>query len=226
MLVSHRYRFIFLKSVKTAGTSVESHFEKYCYPHGEWKPSHYTEEYINLETGIVGYRGLNRTSEHKFYNHMPASQLRSSLGQDIWNSYFKFTVVRNPFDRLVSYFYHVEMARKSNYKAMPGGDVAKFRRWLRTTGGVSDKHIYTIGDRLAVDNVIRFESLKDSIGLIRNKLDLPSIDGDFALPNYKSEFRPKNMTADLFYDDEHAAIVQRNFNWELQEFGYGFPSTD
>ena len=56
MLVSHRYKFIFTKTVKTAGTSIESYFEKYCMPEGEWKESHNREEYVS-ETGIIGYRG-------------------------------------------------------------------------------------------------------------------------------------------------------------------------
>lgn len=35
MLISHRKRFIFTKTAKTAGTSVESYFEQYCMPEGE-----------------------------------------------------------------------------------------------------------------------------------------------------------------------------------------------
>jgi hypothetical protein len=47
MLISHRKRFIFFKTSKTAGTSVESFFEKFCYAEGEWKFSHAREETIS-----------------------------------------------------------------------------------------------------------------------------------------------------------------------------------
>jgi len=40
MLVSHRKKFIYTKTAKTAGTSVESYFEPFCLPEGDWKLEH------------------------------------------------------------------------------------------------------------------------------------------------------------------------------------------
>ena len=54
MLISHRKQFIFTKTVKTAGTSVESYFEQFCKPDGEWQESHAHEEYVS-KSGIIGY---------------------------------------------------------------------------------------------------------------------------------------------------------------------------
>ena len=34
MLISHRHRFIYTKTIKTAGTSVEIYFEEACIPPG------------------------------------------------------------------------------------------------------------------------------------------------------------------------------------------------
>ena len=111
MLVSHRKKFIFTKTAKTAGTSVESYFEKYCMPEGEWQQSHTREEYIS-ETGIIGYRG-KKPPETKFYGHMSASEIKGYLGPEVWEDYFKFTVIRNPFDKLVSGFKMYEDRRKA-----------------------------------------------------------------------------------------------------------------
>jgi hypothetical protein len=100
MLVSHRKQFIYTKTVKTAGTTVEAYFEKYCLPEGEWRLSHARDEYAG-PTGVVGYRGLNPQGK-QWYHHMPARAIKRRVGDDVWNSYFKFSVVRNPFDKLVS----------------------------------------------------------------------------------------------------------------------------
>jgi hypothetical protein len=54
MLISHRYRFICTKTVKTAGTSVENFFEEFCMPEGEWTESHGRDEYES-PTGIISY---------------------------------------------------------------------------------------------------------------------------------------------------------------------------
>ena len=51
MLVSHRYKFIYTKTRKTAGSSVESYFEPFCMPHGEWTQRHLGEEYVS-DVGI------------------------------------------------------------------------------------------------------------------------------------------------------------------------------
>jgi len=48
MLVSHRYRFIYTKTIKTGGTSVESYFEPYCMADGEWTESQKRDEYISV----------------------------------------------------------------------------------------------------------------------------------------------------------------------------------
>ena len=114
MLVSHRKKFIFTKTKKTAGTSVESVFEPYCLPEGTWKQTHYTPERISAD-GIIGYRG-NGGQKAIFWNHMPAELIRNRIGEDIWNEYFKFTVIRNPFDKLVSGFYmHWSQVRQQNF---------------------------------------------------------------------------------------------------------------
>ena len=56
VLVSHLYRFIYLKNKKVAGTSVESFFGKYCINQND--PYYYTEqtdEQVSI-FGIIGKR--------------------------------------------------------------------------------------------------------------------------------------------------------------------------
>lgn len=224
MLVSHRYRFIFIKSAKTAGTSVESYFEEYCFPEGEWEESHYVNEYVNPASGIVGYRGLNRPSNTIFYNHMTARELRANLPAEVWQTYFKFTTVRHPFDRQISHFYHFELIRNKDFWASQAGDdIDKFRRWLRNTGGVSDRHLYTINDSLAVDYCIRFESLHDGVREVCNQLGICADQGK-TLPKFKSEFRKGAPPIHMFYGQEEKELVSKSCAWELATFEYGWPA--
>jgi len=218
VLVSHRKKFIFLKTSKTAGTSVEVLFEKYCFPEGAWTFSHYIEEYKNSDTGIVGYRGLSRGNQ-RFFNHMQANALREELGNDIWDEYFKFTVIRNPFDKMVSAFFHFEKHRKSDkYSSDKLTDVERFRNWVRSGGKIIDKHIYSIAGKVAVDYVIRYENLKNDLAAVCQKLNL---DCDLnELPNLKAEFRDRSLPVKAFYDLETEQYVRRLYEFELQQFGY------
>ena len=112
MLISHRKQFIYTKTAKTAGTSVEVYFEKYCMPEGAWEFSHSHDEYVSAE-GIIGYRGKHSWGK-KWRNHMSALKIKNNIGNSIWDKYYKFCVIRNPFDKLVSGFYMQEK-RIKNY---------------------------------------------------------------------------------------------------------------
>lgn len=69
MLVSHKKEFIYTKTVKTAGTSIEVYFEPYCLPEGEWELSNKRDVYEG-GTGIIGYHEGGDIAGKKWYHHM------------------------------------------------------------------------------------------------------------------------------------------------------------
>src|SRR5437773_1040796 len=98
MLVSHKHKFIYAKTIKTGGTSVESFFEPFCMHADEWEFTHARDEYEST-AGIIGYRGpaLTDGQRVKWSPHMHAADMRQQLGPTVYDSYFKFCVIRNPF---------------------------------------------------------------------------------------------------------------------------------
>ncbi|MFT6906957.1 MAG: hypothetical protein ACJAS1_003630 [Oleiphilaceae bacterium] len=218
MLVSHRKKFIFIKTAKTAGTSVEVFFEKYCFPEGEWVLSHRREEYVNSDTGIVGFRG-NGKGDEKFYNHMPARKLYDELGDDIWEQYFKFSTIRNPFDKMVSAYFHFEKYQnRDKYLSDNLTDVKRFQDWVKGGGKILDKDIYMINGKVAVDHFIRYEHLKDDIEEVCKKLNLDYDLDD--LPNLKAEHRDRSLPYRSFYDSETEKLVRELYDFEIEYFGY------
>ena len=119
MLISHRYKFIYTKTVKTASTSVEAYFERFCLPDGEGLPPTDARDEHESETGIIGYRGKlrekrkwfqyrgKRLANPRWFHHMPAALIQRQIGAEIWDSYFKFCVVRNPFEKAISAYEHL-----------------------------------------------------------------------------------------------------------------------
>ncbi len=110
VLVSFHKQFIYTKTIKTAGTSVEVFFEPYCLAPDGYERVHFRAETIT-DYGIVGFRGGNMPAGTLWYNHMPAARIREYLGADVWNECFKFCAIRNPFDKLVS-MYSFQMSRQ------------------------------------------------------------------------------------------------------------------
>lgn len=241
MLVSHRKSFIFTKTVKTAGTSVESYFERWCMPEGEWKQLHVRDEHIS-DAGIIGERSA-RPSNARWYNHMSAYNIRKQLGHDIWDEYFKFTVVRNPFDKLVSGFF---MFNRPQTGERSGEDEIRcFRAWLQNFGELAimnkslieahdvphylkpielslvDRDKYLIDGEECVDHFIQYESLVPDIKNLCEKLRIPFEAQQ--IPEFKKGIRHHRIPIREYFDSQSQEIVQDLYAWEISRFGYSLP---
>jgi hypothetical protein len=233
MLISHRKRFIYTKTFKTASTSVESYFEKYCMAEGSWEFRHGREEHISAE-GIIGYRGPNARGK-TWSNHMPASEIRQKIGHSMWDTYFKFCVIRNPFDKLVSRFYFRDEQKKEKatlrnpltrfYKKSDGVEestaIERFRKWIRGGGAIIDRDQYVIDGEICVDYFIRFEELHEGIKHVCDALDIPF--EPEKIPKLKSGVRKGVIPLYKYYDAETIEIVRDLYKFELETFGYGEP---
>ncbi|GBE53096.1 sulfotransferase family protein [bacterium BMS3Bbin14] len=239
MLISHRKKFIYFKTVKTASTSVELYFEPFCMKEGEWKFSHGREEHICSE-GIVGYRGKDSAGK-KWYNHMPASDIKRKVSGEVWESYFKFCVIRNPFDKLVSAFFYFDQNKMRNsysltlkkklWKVLGQKHHAQhleremlirnFRLWVKSGHAFIDNDKYMIDDQSCVDYFIRFEDISGGIKHVCDQLSLPF---DLQrLPRLKANSRDKRFSINDFYDEETEEAVRQLYEFEIRTFGYSLP---
>jgi Sulfotransferase family len=236
MLISHRKRFIYTKTVKTAGTSVESYFEPLCMRDGEWSFSHARKEYVS-EAGVVGIRTGEPLEIQRalWWNHMPAQAIRALIGDGVWNDYFKFCVVRNPFDAMVSAYryFHATNERKRGlrrYLAVIGARVgpareerdlkSKFEEWLRTTELPLDRNKYLMEGEYCMDFVIRYEALGDGVREVCRRLDYPF--DPSRIPHLKNSERPK-LPISAYYSAAAIDIMEGAFRFELDQFGYRRP---
>lgn len=220
MLVSHRRKFIYTKTLKTAGTSVESYFEPFCMADGEWTPSHYREEYA-AQTGIVGYRGMAMPKNCTWWSHMPAALIRDRLGEAAWTTYFKFCVVRNPYEKALSTFYWRRSIGTIQVEASDS-DPVQFEHWLETAGPPIDRETYLIDGHFCLDAVVRYESLLDDLERTCATLEVPWVPA--SLPSFKAGVRPPNGKAAAVYTQRSKDIVRTAYAFELDFFGYSFPA--
>lgn len=238
MLVSHRKRFIYTKTVKTAGTSVEVYFEPWCREGAPRRIRHRTDA-VESEAGIVGFRGRKKPLGCRWYNHMPASDIRTRVGEEIWNDYFKFCVVRDPFDKAVSAFYHFKKAREERLqsgKPVPLAQRLKswlrpprrfdsvaeeFADWLERGGLAPDRDKYVIDGRICVDEFIHYEALHEGVRRVCERIGEPFDPG--RLPELKTATRDKAVTLAEIYTPRSLETVSRLFDFEIREFGYRAP---
>lgn len=229
MIVSHRHRFIFLKTKKTAGSSIEYALAEICGDHDIITPASRDEEPVRAGRGAQNYRlawhrrspvasarALFAKSPDRylgFYNHMPARRVRALLGEEVWRGYYKFAFERNPWDRQVSLYFwrYPDAAARPSFR-----DFILNPRWRRT---VPNFDIYGIQGTIAVDFVGRYESLEDDLCGVFERL---GIESEPNLPRLKSGTRKGARDYRGFYDDETRALVGTWYAREIEAFGYEF----
>ena len=233
MLISHRKKFIYTKTLKTASSSVGSYFEKYCMDKNDWLQEEYRKQTIS-EDGIIGLRSglFLEVQSVTWFNHMPAETIKVLIGEKIWNSYFKFCTIRNPYTKLIS-LYNFQKKRylrreNLNFKKLTGdcinilkGNYLKqdFERFLESLPIPLDSNKYIIESKFCLDDYIVFEDLNQSIKNICEKLDL-KYDKEL-IPHFKKG--KTNMKASDYYSNDSKKYVSDYFEWELNYFNYSFP---
>lgn len=226
VIISHEHRFIFVKTRKTAGTSVEVFLERIAGDDAVVTPiwpevaGHTARNYMTLDNPIraqvleARQRRLTGDSRERpaYFNHIAARNIRKRLGRRRWNSYYKFTIERNPWQKVVSAYFW----RRGN-----GHDDGDFRTFVLQGDFPVDFDKYSLdGKTVAVDFVGRHERLEDDLGAVvaRVGLDVP-----VALTREKGTYRPSGEGPEALFDDEMSAVVEEAFAREIAAFGYTRP---
>lgn len=216
MLVSHTNKFIYIKTVKTAGTSIEVALQENCVAPGQTLDE--ATPMLESEYGIVGARGQNVGGE-RWYNHMPAAAIRRQLPAEVWDGYCKICNIRNPWDKTVSWYHF----KNPDVKNKPEAEiVAGFRRWLAEEDPARighDRGIYFIAGAPVADEYIRYETLSEDYSRICRKLGIV----EHPIPELKTAQRgKKDIPYQKYYDAELRDRIAALYDKEIGVFGWDF----
>lgn len=231
MIISHKYKFIFLKTKKTAGTSIEIALSKFCGEEDIITPISPRDERLRSQLGYQGPQNylypfsynedrkllksqiLNKKRCHRFINHAPARKIKKCIDEGIWQNYYKFCLERNPWDRVVSFYYWRcrQEPRPTLSEFMELGALQALKK-----GGFE---IYTIEGKIVVDRVCLYEDLTEELQVIQTLLGLPE---KIDLPTTKSRFRKDKRHYREIFDEEQRAEIAKLFSQEISLFGYEF----
>lgn len=158
-------------------------------------------------------------------HHQTAHEVIARIGKDKWNRAYKFTLVRNPWDKVVS---HYEYRRKRNKTGLADRDIS-FSDWVKKTYGPDkDPHYYNnpkafqpqvewLKDdegRISIDYIGKFETINEDFEQIKTAIGI-----DAQLPHLNASKRAGYQD---YYDDETRAIVADWFREDIELFGYRF----
>jgi len=232
MIISHRHKFIFLKTEKTAGTAIEAALSELCGPDDVITPFSEESESDRRGRAPQNYRIEHPLKPHRplwrkvlmrperyyhpsvgYYEHMPAWRTRAYVGEAIWRDYFKFAFVRNPWDRQISQYLY-----KTKSKAQrPSLDRFMARK---KRAYVTSYEIYTIEGKVAVDYVGRYESLDQDF---KTALANAGVQQQPEIPRTNvTRSRTRDLAYQSYFTPPARDLVAEWYALEIALWGYAF----
>lgn len=213
-MISHKYKCIFIHIPKCAGSSINK----------------FLAEGQVLDWSIPNYDVLyGWCPKRKIHlQHATSKQLIETdlISQECWNSYFKFTFVRNPWDRAYSDYLWIMNDRRlkgpfKDYILKQG----KFERVMtdnsnksyRGDHSLSQTDFFTPAGEYQMDFIGRFERLQEDFSFVQNQLGITKGSINHEKRNTK---RSKHYSS--FYTQSRKKLVNIKFDNDIQLLGYHY----
>jgi hypothetical protein len=238
MIISHDHRLIFLKPQKVAGTSFEIALSRYLGPHDIVTPVVPEDEAVRRKAGYreaqnytftprallqqrkykeIAKALLRRRMPRKYFHHIPASAVKRRVGEAVWNGYLKVSIVRNPWDIVVSKFYW-DQGRDA--------DIADLTRWSLANPAffAFNRRMYLIDETPVIDHFLRYEHFRDDIlALEETRPALAGLADTLAGIKAKGASRKpgsRNLPAIYAAHPKVNALIEVFFDYEITRFSY------
>lgn len=192
-MVNHELKCIFIHIPRTAGSSLSTAINK-----GRRR-----------EEGVI-----------EGPIHFGKNWVVKEYGEDLWDEYFKFSFVRNPWDRLLSQYSWRVAKQQDDVQDRGFNEWVMWRSEQKKKREMLTKQVDTItcGSEIIVDFVGQYENLHRDYATLCEKLNVVD---PVELPhkhNKKSGRKPYND----IYTDATKEIVQDYYRKDIEMFRYTF----
>lgn len=209
MLISDSHRFVFVHIRKAAGTSLR----QILAPHALPRSRQWWYKLLSRNGIPVHYH------KYAFRKHAVLAEAEASMPAELFRDYFKFAMVRNPWDRLVSEFEYIKTkpghSRHRKLINMTFADYIEFQS--RRPAAHQVKALQLKNGQLGCDFVGKLETLQQSLLVVSTQTGI-----DFSsLPHINQVARRDYRS---YYSDALAERVGELWRADAEAFQYTFDS--
>jgi len=217
MLLSIKHKFLFVHIAKTGGTSVRTALSPL-----RWRDPYFIAQFIcSRLSSFTGHQ-----IGAKFPRHSKIVAAKEMLPAELFESLFKFAVVRNPWDLQVSSFHHIRRERPHLMSHI--NTFEEFINWkldperpyqFHVDTSIEQQSDYVIGlhGKVLTDFIGHYETLHDDYAHICEQIGITAP----KLPHRrKATDRDKDFRS--YYTDELAEKVAQHFKQDIEILGYKF----
>ena len=215
MLVSHTHKFVFIHIYKTAGTSIAKALAPYNVSPGKRRAARILKR---LRAPFPETWDTGLSVEHK-----TAIEAREQLGRNVYDEFFSFAFVRNPWDWQVSVYQHILRNRKHALCQTLAelGSFESYVHWL-CDDSASERDdrcqvdfLRDSNGELMVNFVGRFESLSIDFQEVCQRIGI-----ECTLPKLNTAERRVDYRA--WYNDCTIDLIGAKYAKDIKQFGYQF----
>lgn len=195
-MISHKLKFIFIHIPKTSGNSLSLFLKDFI------------DNDVIHRSSIMGEKqGIDIICEKtkKDIKHVDITYYKNTYGEKI-NDYLKFTIVRNPYDRMLSFYFWSK--GKNNQKFNRN----EFINFIKKTNSLQHKFI---------DNtfhIIHFENLINELKNIECFKEIVDFNN---YPTLNASSNSKRNYNEI-YDKELKDLVFNKYKKDFELFGYEY----
>ena len=228
MIVCHEHKFIFVHLKRTSGRAITTALAPYLSDEDIVTPVHKASD-----DGRPAVEGRNCAGIGR---HATALEIRERVGRKVWDSYFKFAMERNPWDKTLSrYFAYMKKEGKlyrNLYSALTRRKMP-FEHWLRVRAwngrllGPRHYHLpnhfgcYTDENgELMIDFLARIENREEHLAEIGRRIGIPIETGVKVGTKVRAD-RGRPYT-EWFREPWTQRLIERVFEKDLALLGYRF----
>ena len=211
MIASFAHDFIFVKTRKVGGTSLEIVLSSWCGEADICSPITTDDEEIRRAYGGRAQNYRDGDGSIRFFNHMPAAEIAEAL-PDLWSTALKFTVDRHPYEKVVSRAWW-----NIGKRGRPESEFASEIDKAIDSKSYLNWPLYAEGGQVLVDEVWRYEDMWSRLDDLAAKLSLPA---PRSLPQAKGQHRKDRRPAQEILTSAQRRRIHEDARFEFELLGY------